>query len=417
MGGNHWPIHNHAINHVPGWHQNRTLEPLVSGVLRGCAGQDEASLFDDGPGSPPAEGAVELTVYARGHLASPVTLTVKSAGGGRLSKSRLTLPAGANSQDSFTYVPEANRVSTLSYQREGTRGQVPPPRKVFSFADPVAHAARDLEEAAMALMARYAASRWLLSDAHTDYMLGRPAVAGQEVRAISDSGFGSSPGNAMEMLNWINTSAGMGRMKVPVMRLVNGHACSDHTAPQTWGFWCKKSLRRPRIQPDPANRVLYNLEDSHFVIAALSVPGDNNSGVVFQASQTEKAHASELFIKDGLPSARWRDANGQLVQLAGKQKLPAGAPVVMSLTSRPGAQSLRVNSAELASAGATLGASEFNQMLIGWGYLNYFPGDGFGGHMYAVVAGKGAPSDAELQVMERYLGSLAGMAPSRFQPS
>ncbi len=37
MGGAHWPIRNYAINHVPGWHQNKTLEPSVSGTLKAPA--------------------------------------------------------------------------------------------------------------------------------------------------------------------------------------------------------------------------------------------------------------------------------------------------------------------------------------------------------------------------------------------
>jgi endoglucanase len=415
MGGNHWPIRNYAINHVPGWHQNKTLEPLVSGVLKACAGMDQASLFADGPGSGKPGAPVKVTVYARGNLAAPLALTVASSGGGRLSKSQLTIPAGANGQDSFSYTPEAGRVAVLSYRSPG-RSQVPPPHRIFSLDNPVAHAAVSLEDAALAILARYGASKWVLSDGYTDYLLGSPARPGQGVRAISDSGFGSTAGNAMEMLNWINTAGGaMGKMKLPVMRLVDGRPCSDHSAPQTWGFWCKKSARRSGVQPAPANRVLYNLEDPHFVIAVISVPAGRQDGVVFQTSQAEKSHASELHLARGVPGARWVDAGGETVQLAGKSKLAPDTPVVMAMTSTVGSQSLRINAVEVARASATLNPSEFNQMLIGWGYLNYHPREGFGGQVYAVVAGKGALTSDELRVVERYLGALAGMTPSQFQ--
>ncbi|OYU72699.1 MAG: twin-arginine translocation pathway signal protein, partial [Burkholderiales bacterium PBB5] len=30
MGGSHWFARNYTLNHVPGWHQNRTLEPEVA---------------------------------------------------------------------------------------------------------------------------------------------------------------------------------------------------------------------------------------------------------------------------------------------------------------------------------------------------------------------------------------------------
>jgi endoglucanase len=48
-------------------------------------------------------------------------------------------------------------------------------------------------------------------------------------------------------------------------------------------------------------------------------------------------------------------------------------------------------------------------MLIGWGYVDYYPRGGFMGNIYAVIAGKGAPTSSELAVLERYLGTTAGV--------
>ncbi|UUZ71441.1 hypothetical protein LP415_20825 [Polaromonas sp. P1(28)-8] len=277
MGGNHWPIRNYAINHVPGWHQNKTLEPLVSGVLKASAGIEQALLFDDGLGYALAGAPLTITVYARGNLGRPVSVLVTSKGRGTLSKSRLTLPAGPNGQDSFSYTPADNEVATLTYASAGQwTGPLPPPRKVFSLADTVAYATTSLADAAMAIIAKYGACKWELADGHTDYLLGAPAAAGQVVRAISDSGYGSSPGNAMEMINWTNKdSSAMGAMSLPVMRLTNGRKNSDHTAPDTFGFWCKKSAPAAGVQPRPKNRVPYNLEDAHFALACVSIPGEN----------------------------------------------------------------------------------------------------------------------------------------------
>jgi hypothetical protein len=53
--------------------------------------------------------------------------------------------------------------------------------------------------------------------------------------------------------------------------------------------------------------------------------------------------------------------------------------------------------------------SVYDQMMIGWGFQSYYPVQGFGGLMYSVITGKGAPTSAELQVMERYLASTAGI--------
>ena len=163
------------------------------------------------------------------------------------------------------------------------------------------------------------------------------------VRAVSDSGYGSSPGNAMEMINWINKdSSAMGSMSLPVMRVTNGRKNSDHTAPDTFGFWCKKSAPAAGVQPRPTNRVPYNLEDA--------------------------------------------------------------------FTSALGAQKLRVNAEEVASHNATFAPSVYSQMLIGWGYLGYYPREGFRGHVYAVITGKGAPTAEEMAVLERYLGATAGLS-------
>ena len=411
MGGNHWPIHNYAINQVPGWHQNKTLEPLVSGPLKAAAGIAQASLFDDGPGHAPSGTAVTITVYARGNLATPVVLGVTSSNGGTLSSAQITIPAGANSQATFTYTSGSNRVSTLTYTSDGQlSGQVPPPRKVFSLTDPVAYAATSLPDAAMAIIAKYSACKWDLSQGHTDYMQGVPAADGQAVRALSDSGYGSSPGNAMEMLNWINKeNAVSGNMTVPVMRVTNGKKNSDHSVYDTHGFWCKKTSATPGIQANPTNRVPYNIEHGHFAIAAVSVPGTSNTGVLFQASKAEQTYCSELAFNNSQPQARWVDSGGQSVSITSPTRLTANAPAVVAFTSVQGAQSLRVNCTAVASANATFAPSAYAQMLIGWGFLSYYPRDGFRGNVYAVITGKGAPTAAEMTILERYLGTTAGM--------
>jgi hypothetical protein len=211
------------------------------------------------------------------------------------------------------------------------------------------------------------------------------------------------------MLNWINKDGAMGTMSVPVMRSANGRKFTDHSVYDTFGFWCKKSEIQAGVQPNPRNRVPYNIQDAHFAIAAVSVPGTGNTGVVFQASKSEDYHTSELTFANSQPQARWVDVNGQTVQLTSATRLAANTPAVVSLTSMPGAQRLRVNSAVAGSASATLAPSQFTQMMIGWGYLGYYPRGGFMGNVYAVVAGKGAPTAAELGVLERYLAMTAGI--------
>lgn len=380
----------------------------MSGIMKASASINSALLFDDGPGWA-GSGPVTITVYARGNLASAVTLTVSSSNGGTFSKTQLTIPAGANGQDSFTFTPAANSVATLTYTASG--GMVPPPpRKVYSLADPAAYAATSLTDAAMAIIAKYSACKWELADGYTDYMLGTPAAAGQPVRAISDSGYGSSVGNAMEMINWTNDSAGMGSLTVPVMRVTNGKKNSDHAGGNTTGFWCRKTLPLAEIQPNPRNRVPYDIQDAHFSIAAVSVPTGSNTGILFQASNSGAMHASELLFSNSRPRARCVDRNGTAVDLTSPTPLAANAPAVVTFTSAPGAQRLRVNSAQVGSAGQAFAASPLDQLMIGAGFQDYFPRVGFGGNVYAIVTGRGAPTAAELGVLERYLGTTAGIA-------
>jgi endoglucanase len=411
-GGSHWTLHNASINHTPGWYQNKTLEPIASGPMKASAGINQAVLFDAGAGWAPPASPITITVFARGALTSQVTLRVASNNGGTFSKTTLTIPAGSNGQDSFTFTPANNAVATLTYtfMSGGTGLTVPPPRKVYSLTDPVAYAATSLTDAAMAIIAKYSACKWDLTDGYTDYLDGAPAGNGQTVRAIADSGYGSSLGNAMEMLNWTNTDRpGMGNQKAPVMRVYAGMKISDHTAADTYGFWCRKVLQIPGSQPNPRNRVPYDVRDSHFTIATIGLAGAT-SGVMFQASNATAAQTAELAFSNGQPQAKWIDINSQAIVLTSAAVLAPNAAHVISMTSTLGAQRLRVNRTLMASAAATFAASPLDQMLMGWGFNNYYPTPGFGGYIKAVVTGRGAPSDAELVVLERYLGSLAGLS-------
>ncbi|GAC1532934.1 MAG: hypothetical protein NVS2B4_13160 [Ramlibacter sp.] len=403
MGGSHWQARSHGINHVPGWHQNRTLEPLVGGVMKSVAGIDRATLFDDGGGWSASGSAVTVTVYARGNLASPVTLTVGSDNGGTFSKRTLVIPAGPNGEDSFTFAPAAGTVATLSY---AGAAQVPPPRRVHALADPVATAAARLEDAARAILARYSASLWNLADGFTDFLLGRAAVEGDTVRAVSDSGYGSTPGNAMEMLNWMNQdTAGMGPLQPPVMRTApRPHI--DLTVAGTTGLWCRKVIPAGTY-PNARNRLPYGLQDPHFAIAAIGMPAAGGIGTVFQATVNGEPWHAQLAVANGQAQARWADPAGASVVLQGPALAP-GAVSVLTLAGGQGAQQLRVNGAVAASAALTFAGAPFSDLLIGWGDPHRGASNTFRGDVYAVMTGRGAPSAAELAVLETYLASLAG---------
>ncbi|MBL0421736.1 cellulase family glycosylhydrolase [Ramlibacter sp. AW1] len=403
IGGSHWAARHAGINHVPAWHQHRTQEPLVGGMLKAIAGIGQAVLFDDGPGGS-ASGPVTITVHARGHLASPLPLRVRSDSGGRFSKTALLIPAGANGRDSYEFTPEPGQVAILSY--EGA-AQLPPPRRVYGLVDPVAHAAESLADAAMAILARYDASLWNLADAWTDGVQGRPADDGDPVRAVADSGFGSRVGSPMEMVNTLNQDGpDMGPWRPPVWRIVAGRAGADGADPGCSGLWCRK-LVPSSTYPRPVNVQPYGLADPHFVVAVLSAPPGTRDGVVFEASSARGAWHASLALAGGRAQAQWRGPGGAGVTLAGPQ--PPGQATVWSLRQAPGAQVLRVDSAPVGSASARLEVAPFEFLRIGWGLLQLEPRPGFGGRVHGLATGRGSPSDAELAVLERHLLASAGL--------
>jgi endoglucanase len=161
------------------------------------------------------------------------------------------------------------------------------------------------------------------------------------------------------------------------------------------------------VQPNPGNRVPYGPQDAHFALALVSLAGADSGGVVFQASNAREAYKSELGFSKGRPQASWIDSEGRKVELTSAAALAPDTPAVVSFTCAPGAQTLRVDSTVAARAKATLSPAAYDQFLIGWGFLNYYPRESFQGHVYAVITGKGAPSAEELRVLELSLKKVA----------
>lgn len=385
--------------------------PVVAGAgaVAAAAGRAAAAvprLFDEGPGYCDGE-AITVTVYAPGRLAQPVVVTVSCSPAGRLSTNTLTLAAGQDSSASFSFTPPPDGIATLHYSAPGV--EVPPPRRIYTLRDPVGHAAHALDEAAQALLARYGASHWNMADARADAALQQRAAEGQVLRAVADSGFGATRGNAMEMRNWIRADSGVEGARVPpVMRRVQGRWCADHSAPNCWGFWCRSAAPQPGAVTPPRRRVPYHLREAHFALVALTVPAGGRDGVAFQASRAEEGHVSELALAGGCAQARWRDAEEREVVLTSGPLAP-GSLAVLTLCSQPGRQRLRVDGREVGAAAERFGGGNFAQMLIGWGFRNYVPDPGFEGQVFAVVTGKGAPQDSELALLERYLAERAGI--------
>src|SRR5512140_1229235 len=187
-------------------------------------------------------------------------------------------------------------------------------------------------------------------------------------------------------------------MTLPTMRVTNGKKNSDHSAANTWGFWCKKTNPLAAVQPNPKNRTPYDVPDPHFTVAAVSVPAAT-SGIVFQCSFSGHVYASELRFAGMQPQAHWVDIQGNVMTLTSPTVLTPNQPAVVSMTSVPGAQRLRVNSTVAGSGATTFSTGNpCDQLLIGMGFTAYFPRDQFTGNVYSVITGKGAPTVQEMTV-------------------
>lgn len=417
MGGNHWPAQSYPTNMTLEWYQNKLCQPIVSGQLERAIGVNYAQIFDAGPGY--STGApITIEVFARGHLTSPVTLTMASSNGGTFSPTSVTLSAGvANPSATYTFTPGANRVTTISYTGSA---QVPPARKVYSLTDPVGYAATSLADAAGAILAKYSACKWDAADAYTDYVSGALCGNGDAVRAITDSGWGSSKNNIMDMRQFMNYDTNMGWFTETRVAIDgNGKKYVDFNEYGRRGLWAKKRRANENAagsHPNPQSVVPYWMHEAHFVVLTARVAA-LNLGTAYAASVAESNVTEEIQIGDGYPRALIRDINGQAVSLISGTSMGTNTPGVIALRNKPGSQVLRLNGTQRASAAASFASTQFGQLFFGGNWTNFWPADPFLGGIYNMMLGKGDITDAELAVLENYSMQLAGSAVGAPAPS
>lgn len=427
MGGNHWPIHAYPLNNVPKWHQNATVEPIVQSYMKGKRGINQATIFDEG-GQYSTSTAIPITVTARGNLTAPVTLTLTADNGGSFSKTTLTLAAGVNSSDNYTFTPPANTISTITYSRTGG-GQVPPTRTIYSLTDPVGFASTDNTKAAKAIIAKYKASAWLAKDAFSDYLSPSAAacVAGNSVRAIADSGSGSTIENPMEMLNWLNQDPGSlrGSEGPPLFNNdPNGVKAVDFSVYGRRGLISKKVAPVVAAGPGndnykyPAARMPFDLTDAHFMVCAFLVSTAGTTGTLMSAQEIMGTQHSALRINGGKVQLDQMDVNSLANSILDSATLPLNTAKTASFVSSNGAQRLRVDGTQVGATTKTFSTSTFSAATIGYGYWNYYPQDGIQGYEHAWIMGKGSPTDAEMAILETYAKSFAFLvAPPAPAPS
>jgi endoglucanase len=417
MGGDHWPTRPYPIGFVGKLHQNRTVEPLANAYFKKHLAINSTTVFDEGGQYSTAGAAITRTVQARGNGTSAINLTVASDNGGTFSKTALTLAAGVNSTDSFTFTPVANSVTTLTYTRTGG-GQVPPPVVIYSLTDPVAYAATDLAKAAKTILAKYSAACWLAKDALKEFLTPVAAAAGDMIRGISNSGSGGTVESPMEAINWYNRDAGAPRSaQLPVLYNLDTNAlpAMDFREYGRRGLFTRKLaplVSGRDVYRRPTSRMPFDLTDPHFLVSAFKITSDGTNGVLMSASKMDERQHTALGLIGGKLQLDQQDStippdSNVLVDPAASA-IPVNTLTTASLVSTQGGQRLRKNGVQVAASTKTFSAGPhyFDTICTGFGYWGYYPQDAGQLLKYGGIAGRGNPTDAELGVLENYLASF-----------
>src|SRR5205085_4697589 len=314
--------------------------------------------------------------------------------------------------------PVANSITTLTYTRSGG-GQVPPARKVYSINDPVSLASTDLTGAAMTILAKYDAACWVAADALKEYLTPAAAAAGDYVRGISNSGFGSTIEGPMEAINWLNQDAGSLRgsqAPAPLAVDSNGFKAMDFTVYGRLGLLCKKLS--PVVAPGPSNdnyrfpavRMPFNLKDSHFMMALFRPTTAGSDGVLVAAQEILGSQHTAIRVLGGQIKAEVTDSTGRSDGLLG------GVPTLNALTLATLTSEapnnlirLRVNGSAALSvvSDPLLAASNYSTISVGYGYWDSYPQQAVQCLHYGAIVGAGVPTEAELTVLGQYLTTFA----------
>ena len=178
-------------------------------------------------------------------------------------------------------------------------------------------------------------------------------------------------------------------------------AASSGSRPRSWlfdGTDDRLSLSGP----------VFQMSDDHFVVACgKSLGGAGSSTFLSHGPATDAARCATLQMStSGFASATWRDDALTLVSISGSVDL-RGSTHVLAATKQGNNKKLFTNGVQTSTTNsAVLGAStitlaDIGRLQAGASYFN--------GPIHGIIAGKGAISDAELLILERYLGSLGGV--------
>lgn len=174
---------------------------------------------------------------------------------------------------------------------------------------------------------------------------------------------------------------------------------SSAMGPQYWQF----DGVDDRLQ---LSAVPFQMSDDHFVVVGATRGATGATRRLFHVGHSNDTPrvACVSFTSDGKPEANWRNTAGNLVSIVGANTQPE-QPVVLSATSISLAVKLRADSSLIASGVNPGGDTTLTLASIG---AHTVPSAFHNGQIHGVIFGKGAISDSELLILERFLAKLQG---------
>lgn len=153
---------------------------------------------------------------------------------------------------------------------------------------------------------------------------------------------------------------------------------------------------------------LFQMSDDHFVVVcAKRTSEDDNFRRLFTENNAgfTTAICSVSIVFDRLV-ASWIDDAATTATIDVSGQTSTTTPFVVSATKAGNQKTLRKDGNQIGTNSTSMGAATVTfATLFGRGDVGRF----FRGNGYGVIAGKGTITDAELLILERYLGSLGGL--------
>lgn len=174
----------------------------------------------------------------------------------------------------------------------------------------------------------------------------------------------------------------------------------------------------------PSNNYYWEFDGTDDILEASSAPwGASDDYCVTMGASSDTTGVSNYAFKIGATAASsalapmitfassnsvvayWRDTSAVLLTASSGYTYSAGVPIVVSARKVGDSKFCRVNGVSGAAETTPIGASaSLDHMKIG----AWSPTPTFDGKIYPIIAIKGTVSDANLLILERWVGSLTG---------